>query len=185
MKRKQNVEGIVEKRRALRLNSSRAEVTVGRRPAIWAALAMGIALVAMSDPSPVSGALGGDATSVESDRAKMEATLRTTSRQLYTIHEMQAANNVVVREFVSPGGKVFGVAWQGASRPDLKQLLGTYFDQFNEAAKSQKTQRAGRAPLIIQQPGLVLEMGGHARSFFGRAYVPQMVPAGVRIEEVR
>lgn len=169
----------------LRVYRGQAKMAAPRSLAIWATLTIGLAFAALINPSRVLGALGADVTSVEADRAKMEASLRTTSKQLYTIHEMQAANNVVVREFVSPAGKVFGVAWQGASRPDMKQLLGGYFDQFTKAAQEQKARRVGRGPLVIQQPGFVVEMGGHSRSFSGRAYVPQMVPAGVKAEELR
>ena len=157
-----------------------------RRPStIWVAAISAIALAAMTFPSTASATLGGDVTTVEGDRARMEATLRTTSKQLYTVHEIHAANNVIVREFVSSAGKVFGVAWEGPTRPDLRQVLGTYFDQFTKAAQEQKAQRAGRAPLVIQEPGFVLMMGGHARAFAGRAYVPGMVPAGVQLEELR
>jgi Protein of unknown function (DUF2844) len=152
---------------------------------LWASLTMAMAIAAMINASPLFAELGGNATSVEADRAKMEATLRTTSKQLYTIHEMHTANDVTVREFVSPAGKVFGVAWQGASRPDMQQLLGTYFDQYRQAVQSKTAQRVGRGPLVIQQPGFVLQMGGHMRALVGRAYLPQMVPAGVQVEEIR
>jgi Protein of unknown function (DUF2844) len=152
---------------------------------LWASLTMAMAIAAMINASPLFAELGGNATSVEADRAKMEATLRTTSKQLYTIHEMLTANDVTVREFVSPAGKVFGVAWQGASRPDMQQLLGTYFDQYRQAVQSKTAQRVGRGPLVIQQPGFVLQMGGHMRALVGRAYLPQMVPAGVQVEEIR
>ena len=153
--------------------------------AIWMTLALGIVLAGMMRPSLAYGALGGDVTSVESDRAKMEASAQVTSKQLYAIHEMHAPNGVVVREFVSPAGKVFGVAWQGPTRPDLRQVLGTYFDAFTKAVQTQKVRTVGRAPLLIQQPGFVLQMGGHPRAFVGRAYVPQMVPTGVQAEELR
>ena len=167
--------------------SAPARTRLRRSAWTWTGLSLAIAfaLAAMMNPAAARAALGGDATSVEADRAKMEATLQTTSRELYTVHEMHAANNVVVREFVSPQGKVFGVAWQGAARPDLQQLLGGYFNQYNEAVQSQKAKRVGRGPLSIQQPGLVLQMGGHMRALVGRAYVPQMVPAGVHLEEIR
>ena len=148
-------------------------------------LALGVALAAMMHPSSAYAALGGDVTSVESDRAKMEASVQVTSKQLYAVHEMHAPNGVVVREFVSSAGKVFGVAWQGPARPDLRQILGTYFDVFTKAAQSQRVRTVGRAPLLIQQPGFVLQMGGHPRAFVGRAYVPQMVPAGVQAQELR
>jgi hypothetical protein len=152
---------------------------------IWAGLTITIAFASIAEPSYVSASLGGDVTSVEADRAKMEASLQTTSTEHYAIHEMHAPNNLVVREYVSPAGNVFGVAWQGPSRPDLHQVLGTYFDSFNKAAQARKLQRTGRGPLFIQQDGIVVQMGGHARAFFGRAYVPQNVPSGVQLEEIR
>lgn len=157
-----------------------------RRPlALWTSLMVGMTLAGMTNPAPVFGSLGGDVTSVEADRAKMEATLQTSSKQLYTVHEMHTGNNVTVREFVSPAGKVFGVAWEGASRPDMKQLLCAYFDQYMQAAQEQQAKRMGRGPLLIQQAGFVMQMGGHMRALAGRAYIPQLVPAGVQIEELR
>jgi hypothetical protein len=32
---------------------------------------------------------------------------------------------------------------------------------------------------------LVVQMAGHMRLFSGRAYVPQMLPAGVHAEDIR
>jgi hypothetical protein len=43
----------------------------------------------------------------------------------------------------------------------------------------------GRRPLVIEQPGLVVQIGGHPRAFAGRAYVPEMLPTGVRTEDVQ
>ena len=165
--------------------SSAQQMRAGRLLRVWASLTIAIAVAAMTSPLPALANLGGDVTTVEADRAKMEATLQTKSRQLYTIHEMHTANNTTVREFVSPAGKVFGVAWEGASRPDMQQLLGNYFDQYTQAAHAQSAKRVGRGPLLIQQPGFVLQMGGHMRALVGRAYIPQLVPAGVQIEELR
>jgi hypothetical protein len=102
----------------------------------------------------------------------------------YTVHEIQAATGTVVREYVS-GGKVFAVAWQGPWPPDMRQLLGSYFDQYTQAAQSPSSFRGGRGPRMIQQPGLVVQIGGHARSFAGRAYIPEMLPAGVLGEDIR
>ena len=153
--------------------------------AFWTGLIVGMVIVGLINPLSLFGSLGGDVASVEADRGKMEATMQTTSTQLYTVHEMHTANNVTLREFVSPAGKVFGVAWQGASRPDMKQLLGAYFDQYAQAVQKQNAKRVGRAPLLIEEPGFVLQMSGHMRALAGRAYIPQLVPAGVQIEELR
>jgi hypothetical protein len=90
----------------------------------------------------------------------------------------------VVREYASASGKVFAVAWRGPFLPDMKQLLGSYFEEFQKAAQAQN-RRGGHGPLIIQQPGLVVELGGHMRSFAGRAYLPDEMPRDVQNGEIR
>jgi hypothetical protein len=115
----------------------------------------------------------------------MQGSRRTTVAKSYTVHEIQAGTGTVVREFVSAEGKVFGVAWQGPWPPDMRQVLGGYFDQFVQAARSRGGARMGRRPLVINQPGLVVQAGGHMRAFAGRAYVPEMLPSGVGAENIQ
>src|SRR5271170_8397472 len=110
-------------------------------------------------PFPLFASLGGDVTTVQADQAKMQGSLRTTSNNSYTIHEIQASTGVAVKEYVAPTGKVFAVTWQGSFHPDLRQLLGTYFDQFEQAEQAQRAQRHG--PVLIQQSGLVVQISGH------------------------
>jgi hypothetical protein len=136
-------------------------------------------------PLPACASLGGDVTTVQADQAKMQGSLRTTSSDSYTLHEIQSPTGVAVKEYVSTAGKVFAVTWQGPIHPDLRQLLGTYFDQFVQAEQAQRAQRRGRGPVQIQQPGLVVQVSGHMRAFLGKAYVPQMLPTGVRAEDIR
>ena len=93
---------------------------------------------------------------------------------------MVAAGGVVLREYVAPNGMVFAVSWQGPAVPDMKQALGIYFERFLDAQR-----RIPRGALILREPGLVLEMSGHMRSFSGRAYVPEMMPKGVRAADVQ
>jgi hypothetical protein len=142
---------------------------VSLKSGIWRVA--GIAFLALVLPFPAPASLGGDITTVQADQMRM--------------HEIQAPNGVAVREFVSPAGKVFGVAWQGTTHPDLRQVLGTYFDQFRQAVQTERSRHPGHGPLSIQTPGLVVQLGGHMRAFAGRAYVPQMMPTGVRAEEIR
>ncbi|MGA8539703.1 MAG: DUF2844 domain-containing protein [Terriglobales bacterium] len=145
---------------------------------------MSIFMLAMT--SPASAGLGDDASSVQADQLHMQGTLRTTQAQAYSVHEIQSPTGVVVREYVSPTtGKVFAVAWQGPWPPDMRQILSSYFAQFQQAVQAQAGGRAGRHPLLIQQPGLVVQAGGHMRSFSGRAYVPEMLPQGVSAEAIR
>lgn len=148
-------------------------------------LAMVIAVAMLSPCFPALASLGGDMASVRDDQSKMQGTLQTTSKDFYNVHEIQAANGLVVREYVSSSGSVFGVAWQGRTRPDLRQVLGTYYDRYTQAVQAERAQRHGHGPLVIQQPGFVVEMGGHMGALTGRAYLPQNLPAGMRAEEIR
>jgi hypothetical protein len=90
-----------------------------------------------------------------------------------------------VKEYVSPAGKVFAITWRGPFIPNMQQLLGTYFDQYAQAAKAQRESHYGHRPLNIQQPDLVFQNGGHMHSYFGRAYVPGMVPQGVNVDALQ
>jgi hypothetical protein len=148
-------------------------------------LAGAMLCAALADPYLAAASLGGTADTVEADRARMQATARVTEKSAYRVHELTAQNGVTVREFVTPTGIVFGVAWQGATRPDLQQLLGGYFQHFTDVALAQKQHQAGRRAMQVHEAGLVVEGGGHARAFVGRAYVPQLVPAGVETGEIR
>jgi hypothetical protein len=146
---------------------------------------MGIALLMLTLPLPALAALGGDLASVQEDQAKMKGTLKTTEAEAYTVHEISASANTVVKEYVSPAGKVFAITWHGQFIPNMQQLLGTYFDQYAQAAKAQRESHPGHRPLNIEQPGLVFQNGGHLRSYVGRAYVPDMVPQGVNVDALQ
>jgi hypothetical protein len=146
-------------------------------------LGIGAAVLALS---PLSSAeLGGGMNSVAADQARMKATVRSTQKTDYAVHELQADSGTVIREYVSSAGKVFAVAWSGPFLPNLRQILGTYFTPYSEALRAAKAHHPGRGPALIQQPGLVVQSGGHMRAFSGRAYVPQMLPQSVTAEEIR
>jgi hypothetical protein len=137
-------------------------------------------------PIPASASLGDDIESMKADQARMKGVRRTMRSELYTVHEIKASNGTVVREYVSSAGKIFAIAWQGPFIPDLRQLLGRYSDRFSKASQSRNNNRPRvRGPLLIQEPGLVVHSGGHMRAYFGRAYVPDQVPQGVKIEDIK
>lgn len=126
--------------------------------------------------------LGEYENSVTTDQQRMHAQLHQATRQGYSIKQLSSADGRTVREYVSTKGTVFGVAWQGPTMPDLQQLLGSYFAQVKEAARSRR-QRGG--PLVIRTKNLVLVSGGHMRSFHGFSYAPNLLPDGVSAEVVR
>jgi hypothetical protein len=157
-----------------------------------AARALASALL-LTLPLPMWATLGDNAASVLTDQARMKGTVRSVDNQTYVMHEITATSGAKVREFVTPGGAVFGVAWEGQQPPDLQQLLGPYYQQARQARQaqlqdqnaSQNAPRAHRAPVAIQTPGLVLYEGGHVRSFHGAAYIPQLIPPGVQASDIR
>lgn len=133
---------------------------------------------------PAFAVLGEDVSSVQADRVHLNASMRAAPGQNYTVHELRLAAGAVVREYAAPSGKIFAVAWQGPTIPDLKQLLGSYFEEFRNAAQA-RNRRGGHDPLIIQRPDLRVELGGHMRSHVGRAYLPDEIPSGVHDEEIK
>ncbi len=98
------------------------------------------------------------------------------------MHELTTATGTVVREYVSPAGKVFGVAWRGPYLPDFRQILGDYFAPVMQAPREQ---RQGRGPVTVKRPDVVFQSGGHMRAFFGRSYVPNMLPQGVSADVIQ
>src|SRR5581483_1099493 len=126
--------------------------------------------------------LGDDATSVQEDQVHIQATLRITQKSGYVMHELQTPTGQTVREYVSSSGKVFAVAWHGPWSPDLKQLLGSHFEEYRQALQQRG---AARGPVTVQLPDMVVQLGGHMRDFVGRAYLPSDVPADVRVEDLR
>jgi hypothetical protein len=145
---------------------------------------LGIALVVIACPFSARASLGSNVASVESDRAQMKGATRIEQRPAYDVHEISTAEGTRVREFVSPAGNVFGVAWQGQFSPDMRQLLGAHFDEYEAGVKALKSSYVGRRPLDLHLPGLVVQKNGHMRAYNGRAYIPEQVPAGVKVEEL-
>ena len=130
-------------------------------------------------------ALGGDEAQIPNDAAIGRMALRAFAPgdSRFRVHELRdAARNVSVRQYVNPDGKVFGVAWEGQTKPDLSQLLGPYYARYANAAAGHGLARQLRT---IDQPDFVLRVSGHMRHFTGSAWVPNLVPANVNPTEVK
>jgi hypothetical protein len=147
-----------------------------------------LGLVVLAFASTAFASLGGDESSVQNDRVQMKAakTAVVQTTQNYTVHEITTEAGTI-KEFVSPQGTVFAVSWKGSFVPDLQQLLGSYYDQFRQAVSRPIQGRAvrSRGPLLIQQPGLVVQSGGHMRGYAGKAYLPDMLPQGVQPGDIQ
>jgi hypothetical protein len=135
-------------------------------------------------PLQALAALGGDVSSIAADRAQFNGSIALRQGTVFNVHQIKADNGTVVREFVSPSGSVFAVSWSGPFVPNLHQLLGTYFDQYSAGVTTQKSTYVGRHPLDLKSADLAVEMHGHMRAYYGRAYLPQQIPAGTNVGDL-
>jgi hypothetical protein len=129
-------------------------------------------------------ALGKSTDSLASDR-KALTTVRSVKKTFsnYNVQELQSKTKNV-REYVSPSGVVFGIAWDGISHPDLTPLLGNYASEHKKAEANFRRQH-GLRHARIKTSNIVVEKWGHMRRVRGRAYVPALIPEGVSVDEIK
>jgi hypothetical protein len=133
---------------------------------------------------PAWAVLGQTEASVTTDQQRMSTEDRVQTFASYKVHQLTTTNGPTVREYVSPQGMVFGIAWQGRFMPNVNQLLGTYVTNLQNAtpAQSQIRQRRG---LTVKTGDFVYSNFCHLQNCTGRAYVPAFVPSSVSAEVVR
>jgi Protein of unknown function (DUF2844) len=138
----------------------------------------GLLLSAFLLAIPVWAALGDSVQSIQAEQKRWAGQLTSKTVDGYSVHEIRTASNAAIRQYASPGGTIFGVAWEGSTMPDLRELLGSYYPQFQAALAASAASRR-RGPLYIQAGPLVVQSAGHMRAFHGRAYVTDLMPANV------
>ncbi|CAB3794267.1 DUF2844 domain-containing protein [Pararobbsia alpina] len=139
--------------------------------------------------------LGGNAASVDADRTALGTAVATAASTTVAapaaasatlpganVQTLTLSSGTVVREYVSATGLVFAVSWQGPVLPQLKQLLGP--DNFAQYINAQS--RGGSQGFAgVDLPNLVVNSGGHMGAFFGRAWLPQSLPAGITAQDIQ
>lgn len=100
------------------------------------------------------------------------------SPQPYSVQETKTSYDLIVKEFVDAQGIVFAVSWSGPVRPNMRDLLGTYFSRFVDASKP-------GGPTSVKADDLVLFSGGHMGAFSGAAYVPGLLPANFDVSVLK
>jgi len=129
-------------------------------------------------------ALGESVDSIESDRKILSAREVVSSAHAnYTVYQMKY-DGTSVRQYVSPSGIVFGIAWNGLVHPDLTLLLGSYAGEYQEAL-GRTVRKYGERHLQVKADRVIVQKWGHMRNLQGRAYAPDLVPAGVTVDEIR
>lgn len=139
-------------------------------------------LLSQGLPQSARAALGGSADSVESDRVSMKALTRPAPIGTLVKQELQLPSGTVVTEYLTGNGQVFAVSWHGPMLPDLHQVLGNYFVNYQAAAR----QPVVRHRLVrLTTPDIVIESSGKMRAFTGRAWVPTLLPSGVTSADIQ
>jgi len=147
-------------------------------------LYLGLSVAIFATAQRVQATLGESADSIASDRKALSAVRHAmTVRNGYTVQEIDS-DSTIVREYVSPSGVVFGIAWNGLVHPDLTQLLGSYAGEYEEALR-QTPRKHGRRSLQVKTNRVVVEKWGHMRNLQGRAYAPDLIPPGVSVDEIK
>ena len=152
-----------------------------RLRAHWCYLAIPIAILMTTETALA--ALGESGDSVDRDRVTLKAVQRTTSvSKSYSVQEFQT-KTIAVREYLTPSGVVFGIAWNGLTHPDLTPLLGSFAGEYATALRD-APRTYGRRHSQLMTEHIVVEKWGYMRNLRGRAYIRSLVPPGVTVDEI-
>ena len=100
----------------------------------------------------------------------------------YSIKRIITQDDIEIHEYLNTSGVVFGVAWTGASKPDLSPLLGNFYSRYQLA---QPQTPSARSPIAINAADFVLQTGGRMNHFLGIAFAPTHAPQGVSINDIQ
>ena len=144
--------------------------TFGRRT--W------IAAAGLSLASAAHAELGGAVSTRFANETRAIAATSAATMAGFTRHETVRANGGMVHEFTNGSGQVFAVSWSGPGKPDLRTLLGRYFDVTVASPAPSRALRTLRQPVQAGGAGVQIASSGHMGWFRGIAYVAALAPPG-------
>lgn len=115
--------------------------------------------------------------SLQSANSKPLTLEHTTKYEVYTF---TIANDIIVKQYVA-NKKVFAIVWRGPRIPNLRQLYGTYFNDYvnTKAANLGMSQRA------IGSDELIATVYGVSGAYIGRAILKSQMPANVTLQDLK
>lgn len=151
----------------------------------WAGpiLAASLVLAAL----PTHAVLGGDVATVADDQARLRGARRTAAGASETVrtYEITMADGSSIREFVTPSGVVFAVAWSTRFKPDLEALLGAHATTYATAASEALRLPGIRRHVELRRGDLVVRSTAHLNAYVGTAWLQSLVPQGVGVDALR
>ena len=153
------------------------------RKAWQAMLASGLALASIA----ASATLGEPASTAEADRARLQGERRVVQATAIRlqVHVITQPDGSTIKEFVTPGGVVFAIAWSTRLKPRLDTLLGAQAPRYASAARAALATPGIRHGIVLASDDLVVQASAHLNAHVGLAYLRSLVPEGVRIDELR
>ena len=148
----------------------------------WSFPALAMIAVLLCPAGSAQAALGDGIGTVEADGAHFSAPVVSTSYGTYTTYVLTLPNGGTIDEYAA-GGVVFALSWRTPGRPDLVQLLGAHFADF-QAGFSRSMRGIRRAPPAIEKSDFVIHSNGHPGAFHGQALLPALAPSGFSLSDL-
>jgi hypothetical protein len=143
-------------------------------------------MLALASAVPAWAALGDDLASIRADQRRLAASRSQGMVAGVQVHTLTTTDGSTVRQYLSPGGRVFAVTWNTRFKPRLNSLLGTHFPAYAEAGRAAQRQRPGaRHAAVLGQGDLVVESMAHLNAHVGRAYLKSLLPAATALDAIR
>jgi len=101
----------------------------------------------------------------------------------FSVHPVKA-DNLLLKEFVSQNGAIFAFSWEGNIHPELKSMLGRYLSEYENGLNSSPKIR-GLKKHVVRTQRLLIEYWGHPRHLQGRAIAADLLPQGVKLDEIQ
>ena len=132
-----------------------------------------ICILLLSLPIFAKAELGGNLTGITQEQKTFGSSLTSSPQSNYTIYIQSISPDLVIKEYVSSSGNIFGVAWKGSTLPNFQILLGNYYSNYLSA------QQQNPRSVFLQDNNLVIESSGVMGGYIGRAFLPKQVPTGL------
>jgi hypothetical protein len=146
-----------------------------------------VAIALLAVGSGARATLGEPVATVDTDRAQLKGDHRVVQSLAarFEVHVITLADGSSIREYVTPGGLVFAVAWSTRLKPRIESLLGAQAGRYAAAASAAMATPGVRHGVSLSSGDLVVQASAQIAAHVGLAYLRSLVPEGVRIDELR